>query len=255
MKVITIVNEKGGVAKTTTAVNMSTLLAAKYGKKTLLIDMDKQGNASQHIGIYNDTKECGASRIFYGNMEKPLMTGINGLDAVDANLSLKKAVYDIEKSNNTQHDILKKWLMMQTEYEYAIIDCPPDVNICTINAVCASNEVIIPIKMDNYSVEGTHQLLQQIEQLMGLNQNLKIGGILITNFEKDRKKPENILAAEKWVRTNIRYLVFDTKIRHCTKVPDSSIYKKSMEDYAPKCAAAVDYRKFVKEYLGEESSI
>ena len=120
--------------------------------------------------------------------------------------------------------------------------------ICTINALCAADEVIIPVTLDNWALDGVEIVTSQIEELRALNDKLEIKGILLTNY---RKTIENE-AAEAWLRENCEYTVFDTKIRRSDKVTAATYYKEPLEKYSPRSAAAVAYRKFIREYLSEE---
>ena len=136
---------------------------------------------------------------------------------------------------------------IEGEFDYCIIDNPPALLMCTINALCAANEVIVPITLDNWALDGVETVTAQIEELRALNDGLKIAGILLTNY---RRTPENEVA-EKWLRDNCKYRVFKTQIRRSDKATAATYYKEPLEKYSPRSAAAVTYRKFVNEYLQE----
>lgn len=248
MRTISVINLKGGVGKTTTSINMATLLANRWGKRVLLIDNDKQGNTSQFFGRFIKEAPCGSSRILEG--EEPVIWTTNqGLDLINANMTLESAEIGLLKSDERQDDRLKRFLEKKaSQYDFCIIDNPPAVGMCVINALCASDEVIVPVKLDNWALDGTEMITDTIEQLKTLNKDLKQISVLITNYEKSTENE----AAEEWLRKNCKSRVFKTKIRHSKKADSATYYKEPLDQYSKMCAAAVDYRKLVKEYLGKE---
>lgn len=247
MKTIAIINLKGGVGKTTTAINMATLLAGKHGKRVLLYDNDPQGNASQFFNCYEGGEDtCSAADIL--RKEIPESWNNHGIHIINANISLLEADNALRASTERQDNRIKEFLQKKDqEFDYCIIDNPPALLMCTINALCAADEVIVPITLDNWALDGVETITAQIEELKVLNSNLKIAGILLTNY---RKTPENE-AAEKWLRENCKYRVFATRIRRSDKTTAATYYKEPLEEYSPRSAAAVTYRKFVNEYLQE----
>lgn len=250
MKTIAIINLKGGVGKTTTAINMATLLAGKHGKRVLLIDNDPQGNVSQFFNCYDAGEDtCGAAEIL--RKEIPERRNEHGIDIINANISLLEADNALRASTERQDNRIKEYLQnYAAEYDYCIIDNPPALLMCTINALCAADEVIIPITLDNWALDGVETIAAQIEELRALNDGLKIAGILLTNY---RRTPENE-AAEKWLRENCKYRVFTTRIRRSDKATAATYYKEPLEKYSPRSAAAVTYRKLVNEYLQESAA-
>lgn len=255
MKTIAIINLKGGVGKTTTAINMAALLTLRHSKNVLLIDNDPQGNTSQFFNCYRGYEEtCGAAEIIGGKSPTRYFRSAKngkytaGLEIVNANISLLAADNALRASAERQDDRYKRFLSDQSVaavYDYCIIDNPPSLLMCTINALCAVDEVIIPVTLDNWALDGVETITEQIEQLRALNGNLQIAGILLTNYKRSLENE----TAEKWLRENCRYKVFDTKIRRSDKVTEATYYKKPLEEYSPRSAAAVTYRQFVKEYL------
>lgn len=260
MKTIAIINLKGGVGKTTTAINMAALLAGRHNKGVLLIDNDPQGNASQFFKCYEAWSDtCGAADILNGGQPGRYFRSVgvggnqrgfvfNRIEIINANISLLGADNALRASSERQDNRYQAFLSTESvtqQYDYCIIDNPPALLMCTINALCAADEVIIPVTLDNWSLDGVETVTEQIEQLKVLNDKLTIAGILLTNY---KRSPENE-AAEKWLRENCRYRVFDTQIRRSDKVTAATYYKMPLEQYSPRSAAAVTYRKFVKEYL------
>lgn len=248
MKTIAIINLKGGVSKTTTAINMATLLAERHEKRVLLYDNDPQGNASQFFNCYEEGKEtCAAAEILRREFS-PIRWEGHGIEVINANISLLASDNALRASAERQDNRIKEYLQrVEDEFDYCIIDNPPALLMCTINALCAADEVIVPVMLDNWAIDGVEMIAAQIEGLKSLNKKLKIAGILLTNY---RKTDENEVA-EKWLREHCRYRVFETKIRRSDKVTAATYYKESLEKYSPRSAAAVTYRKFVNEYLQE----
>lgn len=248
MKTISIINLKGGCAKSTTAINMAALLAGKHKKRILLIDNDPQGNTSQFFERYNGDSLCKSAEILIKSEPSEIHNVAEGLDLIDANMTLLEADNELRSSMDRQDNRMALYLEKKAaDYDYCIIDNPPALLMCTINALCASDEVIVPVMLDNWALDGVEVITKQIEALRALNRRLKIAGLLLTNY---KKSVENEMA-EKWLRENCRYRVFETRIRHSEKAVAATYYKEPLEGYSPRSAAAVTYRKFVREYLGE----
>ena len=252
MKTISIINLKGGCAKSTTAINTAALLAMKHKKRVLLIDNDPQGNTSQFFGAYDENTLCGSAEILINKEPSNIWKVLEGVNLIDANMTLLEADNQVRSSMERQDNRLAAFLEKKAaDYDYCIIDNPPAILMCTINALCASDEVIIPVTLDNWALDGVEVITRQIEALHTLNQKLKIAGILLTNY---KKSIENEMA-EKWLRENCPYKVFDTRIRHSEKAVAATYYKEPLEKYSPRSAAAVTYRKFVKELQETENGI
>ena len=247
MKTIAVINLKGGVGKTTTAINMATLLTERHGKNVLLIDNDPQGNTSRFCGCYQYMAEtCGAAKILKGC--DPQKAEYRTMDIINADMTLLEADNALRADTGRQDDKMKQYLQkVEDQYDYCIIDNPPALLMCTVNVLCATDEVIIPVTLDNWSLDGVEVVTEQIEALKVLNKNLKIAGILITNY---KKTPENE-AAQKWLRENCRYKIYDTVIRRSDKIVEATYYKNPIDTHSPKSAAAVTYRRFINEYLDD----
>lgn len=248
MKTIAIINMKGGCAKTTTTVNMAHILATVYGKKVLVIDNDKQGNLSKACGVWSYAKPSLAD-ILTGekNIEEVRQqTDTENLSIIPANMHLLTANLMVIKDEDIdQATILSTQLKRIAEnYDYCIVDCPPDINISVINALVAADEVIIPIKIDGYAFDGMEELEEQINNAKKLNPKLKFKGCLVTMFYNR----DVCRQGEEWLQ-NQRYPVFSTHIRRTEKADEVTFTNESLMEYSPRSGAARDYKAFVKEYL------
>lgn len=259
MKTISIINLKGGVGKTTTAVSLAEYLMTgdqktkRPGSRVLLFDNDKQGNTSRLYGQYSQEMEAAACRILKtGHMEENSIQRIAGI-AVDEKLDLIPCNYFMELAEleikadtaHSQHERYKNALAeVANKYDYCIIDNPPDLGINVINAMVATDEIIIPIWLDAYSLDGLEELVEQIGNIQALNPKASLAGCLITDYEKT----ETAEAAEAWIRYKSGCPVFETKIRHSRKAKDATIYKMTPGRYSTRSGIAQDYKAFVREY-------
>lgn len=251
MKTISIINLKGGVAKTLTAVSMAHILAVFHAQRVLLIDNDKQGNTSKAFGVHSyDEKSLSdiltARRIDPHEVIKK--TRFANIDVLPANMTLIRANLEVMMdSTRPQQTRLRAALgAVAGEYDYCIIDNAPDINISTINALVASDDVIIPIKIDKYAFDGLAELKEQIEDTRdGLNPRLRLAGCLITCFIRADAEKQG----EEWLRSRTEYPVFDTRIRYSEKVTESTFSESPIVEYSRRSGAAMDYIAFVREYL------
>lgn len=248
MKTIAIINMKGGCAKTTTTVNMAHILATDYGKRVLVIDNDKQGNLSKACGVWSYDKPSLADILTGQQTIEEVMqeTVTERLYAIPANMHLLTAnLMVIKDEEGDQATILSRELVrVKDNYDYCIIDCPPDINISVINALVAADEVIIPIKIDGYAFDGMNELEEQINNAKKLNPKLKFKGCLVTMFYNC----DVCRQGEEWLQ-NRRYPVFKTHIRRTEKADEATFTNKSLMEYSSRSGAARDYKAFVKEYL------
>lgn len=256
MKIISIINLKGGVAKTVTSLNMAYALATEHGKKVLLVDNDKQGNSSKTLGIHSyESKSISDVFLHRGTAEHLDMgaiiqkTKFHGIDGISANMSLQRALITMQQDSMVpQHNRLKKALdNVQDEYDYCVIDNAPDVNISTANALTAAHEVIIPVKIDEYAFDGLNELLEQIKIVKeNMNPNLSLRGCLVTCFHRNGSDP----AGEAYLREREDLRVFSTHIRYSAKVAESTFARQPTIMYSERSGAALDYLEFVNEFLG-----
>ncbi len=265
MKTISIINLKGGVAKTVSAINIAYILAVVYGERVLLVDNDKQGNASKFFNLYNYEEKGIAEIMTEKNIDVGAViknTGYNGnsndenydyigrLDIITANMNLlnanKEVLLDMSRPQQTR---LKKALaVVEPLYDYCVIDNAPDINMSVINALVASNDVLVPIKIDKFAFDGLEQLIEQIEGVREFNPSLRLRGCFITMFQQNNIN----MQGNAWLESNTEYPIFKTCIRKTVKVDETTFNGKPLLAYSKNCTAARDYENLVKEYLSME---
>ncbi|HJD60073.1 MAG TPA: AAA family ATPase [Rickettsia endosymbiont of Omalisus fontisbellaquei] len=249
MKVIAIVNQKGGVAKTTTTVNLATAFAA-VNKKILVIDLDPQGNSSTGFGISQQQRKNTIYQVLTNLIELKdaiISTDIPNLEIITSNTNLSAAELDLTKLKDREYILMSLLEKIKILYDYIIIDCPPSLNLLTVNALVASDEVLIPMQCDFYSLEGLSHLLKTIEIVeKKLNPKIKIAGILFTMYDKRNRLTEQV---EDDVRKCLGELVFKTVIPRNIKLSEAPSYGKPAIIYDYKCSGAVAYIELTKEIL------
>lgn len=259
MRTVSILNLKGGVAKTFTAVNMAYELYRR-GFKVLLVDNDKQGNLSRAYGRYDADSVAPVSRILSGDRQKAVEliqhTDYEGLDILTANMSLMGATWQLtaEEAGN-QIDRFKRFMehadWISGYYDYCIIDNPPDIGLNVVNALAVTDEVIVPVKIDEWALDGLDVLVEQIEDAKQINPRLCLRGILITAYQNT----DGEAAGKEWLessqfRGQREYNILGV-IRYSRKVAESTFNFKPIYEYSPCCGAAQDYKKFVTRYTGK----
>jgi chromosome partitioning protein len=248
-RIITVANQKGGVGKTTTAVNMGASLAAAE-KTVLVIDMDPQGNATSGLGIDPRKLEASTYDVLIGAVEPDaatLSTALDYLDILPASRDLAGAeveLVDAEFRERRLKDALEK---LRSNYEYLVIDCPPSLGMLTLNALVAADAVIVPLQCEYYALEGLSRLLETISIIrQDLNQNLEVDGILLTMFDARTSLSEQV-ATE--VRDNFDGRVFDTVIPRNVRLSESPSFGKPVLLYDARSRGSRRYLEFAREYM------
>lgn len=246
--IVSISNQKGGVGKTTTAINLSTAFAA-IKKKVLLVDLDPQGNATTGLGIYA-TKKGTSYELLIGAKtlsEVILKTSIPNLSIIPSNINLIGAEIELVQVQNRE-TILKTALSPYNDiFDYIVIDSPPSMGILTLNALVSSNEILVPLQCEYYALEGLRHLVNSVKKIRNtFNKELKISGIVLTMYDTHS---DLSISVERDARANLGNLVFNTVIPRDTKIAESSSYGRPVLIYATKSSGSCAYMALAKEFL------
>ncbi|OEF99681.1 sporulation initiation inhibitor Soj [Vulcanibacillus modesticaldus] len=251
-KVIAVTNQKGGVGKTTTSVNLSASLA-KLGKKVLLIDIDPQGNTTSGIGINKaDVDNCIYDVLIN---DVPLNEAIykvesERLDVIPATIQLAGAEIELVPTISREVKLKRALKTIRDRYDYIIVDCPPSLGILTLNSLTAADSVIIPIQCEYYALEGLSQLLNSIRLVQKhLNTELKIEGVLLTMF--DARTNLSIQVVEE-VKKYFQDKVYSTIIPRNVRLSEAPSHGKSIVNYDPKSKGAEVYLELAREVIENE---
>ena len=252
MKMSAIMNIKGGVGKTVTTVNVAAVLARLYGMRVLVIDADPQGDATAFF--HAEPRDGGGlAALLDGGVicydEVVFPTEYEHLDILPSTTDL----FDLDRLADRQHCAkamldLKDAIAADDAYDVVLVDCPPSFTAASIAALAAADSVIIPVKLDAFSVRGMEFLLAQVRQLNQINNRCTVDGILITQWHN----APVVLQAEEFLRAK-GLPVFDTKIRRTDKVDESTWHAEPLEIYSRFSAAGIGYRSFVAEWMETEA--
>ena len=247
-KVIAVVNQKGGVGKTTTAVNVSTILAKK-GKKVLLIDADPQGNATSGVGVDKNVEKSVYDVIINDVeiKEALVQSPIKNLWVCPSNINLAGAEVELVSMMAREQKLKEKLEAVENEFHYIIIDCPPSLGLLTINAFTASNSILIPIQCEYYALEGVGQLINTVNLVRkGLNKSLYIEGVVLTMSDTRTNLSNQVI---KEVKTYFKDNVYKTIIPRNVKLSEAPSYGMPISIYAPKSKGARCYEKLTNEII------
>lgn len=248
MKTIAIINQKGGVAKTTSTINLAAYLALA-GKRTLVIDLDPQGNASSGLGINRfDLSRCIYDGLVDGAPVSDILlkTKVENLDIIPATIQLAGA--EIEMVGMLTREYLLKNLITQIEgYDYILIDCPPSLGLLTINALTAADQFLVPIQCEYYALEGLGQLLKTIDLIRkGLNPGLEMSGALMTMYNSTLNLSSQVVAE---VRAFFGDKVFNSVIPRSVRLSEAPSYGEPISTYAPTSKGALAYEALAQEVI------
>lgn len=253
MRVISIINLKGGVAKTISSVNMGYVLASEHNYKVLIVDNDKQGNASKLLNRW-DYGHRGTADLMtdrHIDVRSTIQhTAYSNLDIITTNMELLTANLKVmlDQTRPQQTRFRKAFSQLDGIYDFIIVDNAPDINISTINALVAADDVMIPVTIDEFAIDGLKELSEKIEETKeDLNEKLVIQGCFITQFEKSN---EADVQGIEYIKS-LGYGIFDTKIHRTPKMKQSTFAGQTILEYSKRCKASKDYSELVKEYLGK----
>lgn len=247
-KVISVTNQKGGVGKTTTSINLSAALV-KRGKRILLLDMDPQGNASVGLGVDTKELECTIYDVLLGGStaQEAIVKTASGVDVMTANGDLAGAQVELLNEIGRELRLKKALAPMMDNYDFVFIDCPPALNVLTINALVASDSVMIPMQCEYFALEGLSALISTIRAIREtLNPNLKVEGLLRTMFDK-----RNSLSGEvsRQLETHFGRKVYETIVPRNVRLAEAPSYGEPAISYSPQSKGARAYLLLADEML------
>jgi chromosome partitioning protein len=260
-RILVVANQKGGVGKTTTAINLGTALAA-IEQNVLVIDLDPQGNASTGLGLDARDRNCSTYDVLLGEAtlrQAIVPTAVPRLHLAPSTMDLLGAELELSTFKDRSYRMRDALLALESEllardrYDYVLIDCPPSLNLLTINAMAAADAVLVPLQCEFFALEGLSQLLRTVEQVRNsLNPRLSIQGVVMTMFD-----PRNNLAAQVIadVRQFLGAKVYDTVIPRNVRVSEAPSYGKPVLLYDLKCAGSQAYLKLASEVVRREQQI
>lgn len=251
-RIISVVNQKGGVGKTTTAVNLATALAA-IGFRTLVIDLDPQGNASTGLGIDSGARNMSSYDVLIknANINSAISkTSIPQLHVVPSTIDLSAAELELVNEMAREARLKDALSQLTVEYDYVIIDCPPSLGLITMNALVAANSVFVPLQCEFYALEGLSHLLKTIRLVQRrLNTSLDICGVVLTMYDKRNKLTEYI---EADVREYLQDKVYDTVIPRNVRLSEAPSHGKPALVYDMACSGSRSYIMLAKELIQRE---
>ncbi len=248
-KIIAIANQKGGVGKTTTAINLSACIAIAE-KNTLLVDLDPQGNATSGMGLEKLKIDVSVYDLLLGEKspeECALRTNIKHLDIMPANINLVAAELELVDQNNRETILREKLRAITEYYDYVVIDCPPSLGLLTLNALSAADYLLVPIQAEYYALEGLGQLMNTVQLVQqGLNPGLEIGGILITMFDPRLNLARQVVED---AREHFKDKVFKTIINRNVRLGEAPSFGKPIILYDIGSTGAENYISLTEEVL------
>jgi chromosome partitioning protein len=260
-RILALANQKGGVGKTTTAINLGTALAA-IGERVLIVDLDPQGNASTGLGIDRRNRSCSTYDVLIGEAslrEAVVSTAVPRLHIAPSTMDLSGLELELGTTPGRAYKLrdaisaLNNNVSPDADYTYVLIDCPPSLNLITVNAMAASDAILVPLQCEFFALEGLSQLLQTVEQVRTtLNPNLSIHGIVLTMFDS-RNNLSNQVVAD--VRQFMGAKVYNTMIPRNVRISEAPSYGKPVLVYDLKCVGSEAYLKLATEVIQREREL
>lgn len=248
-RTIAVANQKGGVGKTTTTINLSAALA-EQGKKVLLVDLDPQGNATSGVGVDKRELENTVYELFVGKTtldECLLETDFLNLSVIPANINLSGAEIDLIDMDDREYYLKNILQQIKEEYDFILIDCPPSLNMLTVNAMTAADTVLVPIQCEYYALEGLSQLIHTINLVKRrLNPQLQLEGVVFTMYDARTKLSMQVVEN---VKQTLKENIYNTIIPRSIKLAEAPSYGMPITAYAPTSPGADAYRLLAMEVI------
>lgn len=247
-KTLAIMNQKGGVGKTTTTVNVGAVLAREYGRRVLLVDLDPQGNMSDHVGLDPNHTEQSVYNVLVDGMDaRSVIRSVHGMAALPANLDLSGAEIELAGTDNWSYRLRDALAPVRDEYDFILMDCPPSLGVLTVSGLAAADAVLVAMEAEYLALRGVSQLVQTVDKVRdSLNPGLRVGGVLFCMFDG-----RTTLARE--VRDEVERFfpgrVFRTAVRKNVRLAEAPSRGLTILEYEPNCAGADDYRDVAREFV------
>lgn len=255
-KIISVANQKGGVGKTTTTLNLAAALA-ELGKRVLVVDLDPQGNASTGLGIELEEREFTTYELLLEDIDLSdaiLKTSVDGLHIIPATVDLSSADIELvsnEKRSFLLHDALRQTAMDAFQFDYILVDCPPSLNLLTVNAMIASHSVLVPLQSEFFALEGLSQLMLTIREVRQTgNPDLRLEGVVLTMFDARNNLSQQV---EEDARANLGDVVFETRIPRNVRVSEAPSFAMPVLQYDTTSKGAAAYRDLARELIANNS--
>lgn len=253
-KIVAIANQKGGVGKTTTTINLAAALA-EFGNNVLIIDLDPQGNASTGLGIETEARENTTYELILDDAaleDVILATDVQGLSIVPSTVDLSSADIELianEKRSFLLHDALRQPAMEKYGFDYILIDCPPSLNLLTVNAMVAAHSVLVPLQSEFFALEGLSQLMLTIRDVrQSANPNLRMEGVVLTMYDMRNNLSQQV---EQDARDNLGDIVYQTRIPRNVRVSEAPSYAMPVLEFDTTSKGAQAYRALAQEFLAK----
>lgn len=255
-KAIAIFNQKGGVGKTTTNINLGACLAIK-GKKVLMLDIDPQGNTTSGIGVQKKNLEYTVYDLLvtdnFDTKKAIIHTSVPGLDIIPASVNLAGAEIELVQLEGRERRLKKTIDKVRDDYDYILVDCPPSLGLLTINSLTAVESVLIPIQCEFYALEGVSQLVSTINLVKkSLNSNIEIEGVILSMFDgRTNLSVQVVQEVKKYFGSKVYATVIPRNIR----LAEAPSYGMAITEYDPKSKGAQAYQEFADEFLEREAEL